>query len=1287
MGKKLCYTSHHISEKIKGRVISLLAAAALSVAFLPALVSTATAAPAGSDQPVTMSDLTNLILGQSGDSGNSTECPCGYIPMSWDEDAHEADDELTPADVERKVETPIKAEGADEEDLSAETAFSDALPSAYPYAYTNTTNLKSYFANSLMPTRSQSPFGSCWAHSTCALLELYQAKQQGGDVKTIDLSERHLARYTFDSGSGQTVSLSDTGDTYAFDQTLITDNDKKDLGITASNVLTIGQKENYYLHRGGNLGLAGITLAKWKGAATESKVPYPTSAITATTVVPTVQWNPTVEFYEDYRMKNMYMININENPDLVKRYIREYGGVGTSLYFLEALYDSTNNSYYCPVNLGTNHAVTIVGWDDSYPASKFIELNSDYGRPSSNGAWLIRNSWDKGSTDFSMYSYFWLSYEDKSIMETAYVFTLQENRDHLDHNYYYDGYIHSSYATSYSESGNRKAANAFTIPGGVNDNPQMLEAVSLQVMKSTGGPAGDITCQIDIYKNLENTDSPISGTKVYSQETLLPLNGIYTIPLEEGVLMEPGETFSIVVTLDGGKRSVDYEYDYGSVLGSANNAISVNTGYNSYGLSYFSYYGDSGWQKASDVNGSYSGDYCIGAQTIEVPRISVALDKSDPSAPKTTISWTKPSMAQGYELRSSKTKDGTYSTVFTTDNASQNSITKSVSELGGKYYKIYRRVAGVTNENSGSLPVYISTSGTTLETLSSADFSVNTALAEGEYDGAQHAVSAAGPSGYDGNITVYYQKVKDASGNETDGGSPSLAVPVNAGTYHVYVSSSETERYFAADMLTEDTWEFTIAQKLLNQQNTVIVTGDDPVYDGSGKLADITSVACGTLSLTESDYSVTYPTTHTDAGTYRCQIIGKGNFKGSVNFDLIIKPADLSGAIVTTSSSLSYKYDGAKKEPAGSYVSVKLGGKNLTTNDYTLSYKNNIHAGSAADGEQAPTVVVTGKGNYTGEASAAFSIGKRTLTVRADSVSKTEGEEDPQLTYQISNAVLGETPCFTGNLERTAGEEPGYYQILVGTLELADGEGFRTSDYSFSFTGNYLYINEKQKFWVNFYANGGMISSQYVKDGEKVDVPEVPTQDYYTFDGWYSDYNDTDPYDFNTPVTKSISLFAKWKCLHPKEFNWTQNACDAYCEADGYSGDIYCGICGELLETGKAVKATGHHWDEGYIFEYPTEYSTGIKRYTCTNCWTWKDETIDMLPSGQNGNGNTDTGYNDGNNGNSGYSEGGYVGYDEYDDEDYDEEEDEEEDYLDPKTEKALNKAGYAYIGDGAVSF
>ena len=74
-----------------------------------------------------------------------------------------------------------------------------------------------------------------------------------------------------------------------------------------------------------------------------------------------------------------------------------------------------------------------------------------------------------------------------------------------------------------------------------------------------------------------------------------------------------------------------------------------------------------------------------------------------------------------------------------------------------------------------------------------------------------------------------------------------------------------------------------------------------------------------------------------------------------------------------------------------------------------------------------------------------------------------------------------------------------------------------------------------------------------------------------------------------------------------------RNAKAATCTLDGYSGDIYCTNCGNLIETGSVTKAIGHQWDNGVITKAATATQTGIKTYTCTVCKTTRTEVIKAL--------------------------------------------------------------------------
>lgn len=66
----------------------------------------------------------------------------------------------------------------------------------------------------------------------------------------------------------------------------------------------------------------------------------------------------------------------------------------------------------------------------------------------------------------------------------------------------------------------------------------------------------------------------------------------------------------------------------------------------------------------------------------------------------------------------------------------------------------------------------------------------------------------------------------------------------------------------------------------------------------------------------------------------------------------------------------------------------------------------------------------------------------------------------------------------------------------------------------------------------------------------------------------------------------------------------------ATCGEDGYSGDLYCKDCGQLISKGAVVKTTGHSWDSGKVTEAATCKKEGTKTYTCSICGDTKTEAI-----------------------------------------------------------------------------
>jgi hypothetical protein len=84
-----------------------------------------------------------------------------------------------------------------------------------------------------------------------------------------------------------------------------------------------------------------------------------------------------------------------------------------------------------------------------------------------------------------------------------------------------------------------------------------------------------------------------------------------------------------------------------------------------------------------------------------------------------------------------------------------------------------------------------------------------------------------------------------------------------------------------------------------------------------------------------------------------------------------------------------------------------------------------------------------------------LTITKRAVEVTADPQSKTYGDDDPALTYDVTSGSLAQGDAFSGELAREAGENVGDYDITQGTLALSD-------NYTLTFKSAKLSIGTRQ---------------------------------------------------------------------------------------------------------------------------------------------------------------------------------------------------------------------------------
>ena len=124
--------------------------------------------------------------------------------------------------------------------------------------------------------------------------------------------------------------------------------------------------------------------------------------------------------------------NALDNDEL-KKAILNYGGIATGIYYESTYLKSNSSGYYYGGREIQNHAVTIVGWNDTYSKNNFLD------KPAGDGAWIVKNSWGKSWGDKG---YFYVSYYDSKFAEIgkdfiSYTYVL-DDREKYDKNYQYD---------------------------------------------------------------------------------------------------------------------------------------------------------------------------------------------------------------------------------------------------------------------------------------------------------------------------------------------------------------------------------------------------------------------------------------------------------------------------------------------------------------------------------------------------------------------------------------------------------------------------------------------------------------------------------------------------------------------------------------------------------------------------------------------------------------------------------------------------------------------------------
>ncbi|MEA4276200.1 lectin like domain-containing protein [Mycoplasma sp. 21DD0573] len=249
-------------------------------------------------------------------------------------------------------------------------------------------------------------------------------------------------------------------------------------------------------------------------------------------------------------------VKINHTVDDIKLAIAKYGSVGVAYAFNEMNFHPDTVWYNEPNSIIItkspeerhirNHASVIVGWDDDYYASNFGPET-----PKQRGGFIIKNSW--GTKKMHAQGYFMLSYDSLDLIHEVMAVEV-ENNNAYQNTYYYDTKnSFSLFATV--DTNERTMANIFPVKKANDEIVEKLKSINFALRGS------NITAEIKIYVKNSSMSNPEDGELKLIKEVQIPNSGdkgFYTIDLNEEIILNKGQYFSIIVDVNNkGEKNVD----------------------------------------------------------------------------------------------------------------------------------------------------------------------------------------------------------------------------------------------------------------------------------------------------------------------------------------------------------------------------------------------------------------------------------------------------------------------------------------------------------------------------------------------------------------------------------------------------------------------------------------------------------------------------------------------------------------------------------------------------------
>jgi len=315
---------------------------------------------------------------------------------------------------------------------------------------------------------------------------------------------------------------------------------------------------------GGNSSMSAAYLTRKSGPVSELNDPYSVNVVGCKS-------NITPEF----SVSNIR--SFPNNSSVIKQAILDYGALYTTFYYQDASYNAVNYTYYYNGPTVTNHAVVLVGWDDTKVTA------------GGTGAWIIKNSWGAA---WGESGFFYISYNDSRINSEVTAFpgiynnvanSIQFSYDNLG----YEGSLGYGSTIGYG-----------LIRFSTSNTNYTLNKLSTYI------PSGPATLTFEVYGAFDGTT--LSGLMGSITNASCDLPGYYTFDLATPIPLSANSDFYIKVTYN--TAGYNYPIPLESAISGYSNPVIES------GRCWVSGNGTN-WQ-AIGSGQSYSADLCINAYAV-----------------------------------------------------------------------------------------------------------------------------------------------------------------------------------------------------------------------------------------------------------------------------------------------------------------------------------------------------------------------------------------------------------------------------------------------------------------------------------------------------------------------------------------------------------------------------------------------------------------------------------------------------------------------------------------------